>query len=160
MAAKALFAGTDGINSTTVRFDAQSSRLPAGSIVTWQFGDGSEANGQQVEHVYAEPGIYTATLRVSTPLGLSDSEAITVNAGVPLVSEIRPSNTTFSEGIIGVELHLRRGLLYRLQRAERLGDRWVDIDSVLGNGDTATFPLSLPNDSTSGFWRIVASPPG
>ncbi len=49
--------------------------LSRGEIASWQwnFGDGATSTEQNPSHTYAEPGIYTVTLNVSTPAG-SDTE--------------------------------------------------------------------------------------
>lgn len=53
---------------------------PDGAIVawTWTFGDGGTASGANVEHTYAAPGTYTATLTVRDDLGATASDTATV----------------------------------------------------------------------------------
>ncbi|MBP8002546.1 MAG: VCBS repeat-containing protein [Chloroflexi bacterium] len=45
--------------------------VTAGSnvVYTWAFGDGQTATGATVSHVYANPGVYTATVTASNSLG-------------------------------------------------------------------------------------------
>lgn len=50
----------------------------------WSFGDGSPATGASsaniaVDHVYADPGVYTAALTVTDPQGAADTEQIVIN---------------------------------------------------------------------------------
>lgn len=61
-------------------FDQNGQVLPAGATFVWDFGDGTTATGQVVEHVYAALGDYDVTLTVqgastsaqaSTSLGLT-----------------------------------------------------------------------------------------
>ena len=56
---------TTAVNAAAT-FDASGSS-PAGLITNyqWDFGDGTSANGQTVQHTYTSPGSYTATLTVS-----------------------------------------------------------------------------------------------
>ena len=56
---------TTAVNAAAT-FDASGSS-PAGLITNyqWDFGDGTSANGQTVQHTYASPGSYTVTLTVS-----------------------------------------------------------------------------------------------
>lgn len=58
-----------------VAFDAGASRDPDGTVAsyTWEFGDGETETtlGPVIEHVYARPGAYTATLRVADAAGCS-----------------------------------------------------------------------------------------
>ncbi len=61
-------------------FDASKSIDPDNDILNyfWNFGDGSTDIGEKVQHTYAYPGHYTATLTVSDK-ELSDSEVITID---------------------------------------------------------------------------------
>jgi PKD repeat protein len=53
---------------------------PGSQIVEhiWSMGDGSEAAGVLVQHVYAAPGVYNVTLRVTDDQGLSSSSTLQV----------------------------------------------------------------------------------
>lgn len=61
---------------------------------TWDFGDGTTANGSPTTHRYTRGGTYTVTLRVTTDAGLTatSSRAITVSTTLPAGS----ANFTFS----------------------------------------------------------------
>ncbi len=69
--------------------------VTAGSnvVYTWAFGDGQTATGATVSHVYANPGIYTATVTASNSLGqLIATTQVTIMAPVyqqylPLISK-------------------------------------------------------------------------
>ena len=54
-------------------FDGSASTDQDGSIAKyeWNFGDGQSATGAKVDHSYAKPGTYTATLTVSDEIGCS-----------------------------------------------------------------------------------------
>lgn len=48
------------------------SNVPEGTVVAsyaWDFGDGEKGQGEQVDHVYDEPGEYTITLTVTDSAG-------------------------------------------------------------------------------------------
>jgi hypothetical protein len=58
---------------TLFSFDASASSSPAGTEIceyAWSFGDGAEATGPRVDHIYTEPGRYAVTLRVTIDAGL------------------------------------------------------------------------------------------
>ena len=70
--------------------------VPGGVIgtFTWDFGDGTTANGSPTTHRYTRGGTYTVTLRVTTDAGLTatTSRSITVSTTLPAGS----ANFTFS----------------------------------------------------------------
>ncbi|WP_423744364.1 PKD domain-containing protein (plasmid) [Haladaptatus sp. SPP-AMP-3] len=55
--------------------------------VKWAFGDGTNATGANVTHVYAAPGKYTVTLTASDAAGNEGTDAVTVT-----VSDVTPPN--------------------------------------------------------------------
>ena len=62
--------------------------FPAGShTVVWNFGDGATANGLTATHAYADNGVYTATLTVTSPAQLAgkDTMLVTVSNVAPTV---------------------------------------------------------------------------
>jgi PKD repeat protein len=82
---------------TAVAFNAGGSTDP-GSTDTlsynWDFGDGTTANGINVNHVYADEGDYTVTLLVDDGDGGTDSESLTVtvnNAPPVAVANANPN---------------------------------------------------------------------
>lgn len=72
---------TSPTTSMTVTFDATASSDRDDDIQNylWDFGDGTTAQGQVVEHQYGESGNYTATLQVEDGVGNIDSTATTLN---------------------------------------------------------------------------------
>jgi len=58
---------TSTVSNATVHFDAGTSADSDGTITSyaWNFGDGTTGNGQILDHTYANPGTYTATLTVT-----------------------------------------------------------------------------------------------
>jgi len=53
--------------------------------VIWTFGDGNTGEGVTVEHTYEEPGLYTVTVDITSPIGCKTS------ASFPSVVNILPS---------------------------------------------------------------------
>ncbi len=66
----------------TLTFDGSASYDPDGTIVSynWNFGDGTSASGQVVNHVYSLAGTYTVTLTVTDNGGLTaqDTALVTI----------------------------------------------------------------------------------
>ena len=48
---------------------------PAGLIASWDFGDGTTANGYNLKHTYASPGSYTVTLKVEKDANCKDQRS-------------------------------------------------------------------------------------
>jgi PKD repeat protein len=83
------------IDTTTVNtndvitFDASKSTDPQNDIRSyfWDFGDGTQAEGETVYHTYSDNGVYTVTLTVEDAAGHTATAAIeiTVNNVAPIV---------------------------------------------------------------------------
>ena len=55
---------------TRCRFQVgDASKLAAGTVYTWNFGDGQSATGADVDHVYLAMGKYTVALTAQVPQG-------------------------------------------------------------------------------------------
>lgn len=74
-----------GIAPLTVTFRGTGSTDTDGSVVAWDwvFSEGDSATGSVVNHNYARPGTYTATLRVTDNSGLSSSSSVTITVLAP-----------------------------------------------------------------------------
>lgn len=69
------------VAGSPMTFDASDSHSPDGEIqqVVWEFGDGNEAVGMEVEHTYDEPGEYEVTVEVDDGVeSASGSFSVTV----------------------------------------------------------------------------------
>ncbi|MFT3970690.1 MAG: PKD domain-containing protein [Micropruina sp.] len=68
----------------TVNVDASTSTDPDGALATyaWNFGDGATGTGVTASHTYAVAGVYTITLTVTDPQGLTDTISKSVTADV------------------------------------------------------------------------------
>ena len=86
----------------TVSFNGSRSTDPDGSIASyeWDFGDGTTATGPQANHVYDEPGAYTARLTVTDDDGATtiDSVTIVVESNDPPMPSPTASSTTVEPG--------------------------------------------------------------
>lgn len=61
--------------------------LPAGTQFEWDFGDGTTATGEAIEHTFAAGGVYDVTLVVTLPNGTSDAITTSVEvAGSEILS--------------------------------------------------------------------------
>ena len=74
----------------TLRFLAQAEDPEAGPLTfAWTFGDGTTAEGAQVEHEYAEDGTYTVIVTVYDDTGASASREIQVQVPLAPVLQAR-----------------------------------------------------------------------
>ena len=86
-----------------VTFDASRSADSDGNIVkyNWDFGDGTQGEGKQVTHAYAEPGSYEVRLNVSdnsaTASGTVEDIMIAI-VNAPPVPEAGPDQDAFCGG--------------------------------------------------------------
>jgi len=72
-----------GVLGVPLSFDGTGSSDPDGDALTyaWTFGDGESGSGATPSHTYGATGVFTATLTVTDPGQLSDSDEATVNIG-------------------------------------------------------------------------------
>ncbi len=93
---------TSGNNSPlTVAFTGNATDPNNNSLAyTWNFGDGNQANGKNVNHTYQNKGQYTATLQVSDGSLTTVSAPIKIVVGqVPVIQSTSPANnSTFRAG--------------------------------------------------------------
>lgn len=64
-----------------VAFDADATRLACGLSMrsaSWTFGDGRKAEGRQVRHAFARPGMYRVTLKVKDTADRTDEDEVTI----------------------------------------------------------------------------------
>ncbi len=78
-----------------VRFDAGASRDGDGKLVdyVWDLGDGIQARGQTVEHIYKAPGRYEVILGVTDDAGVGNShgeDRLSVRVNAPPVADAGP----------------------------------------------------------------------
>ncbi|MBL7922924.1 MAG: gliding motility-associated C-terminal domain-containing protein [Bacteroidia bacterium] len=61
---------TEGCNPVTVQFSS-TSQTTAGSVYTWDFGDGNDGSGSPASHTYHQDGMYDVNLQVTDANGCS-----------------------------------------------------------------------------------------
>ena len=74
-----------GTAPLTVNFSAAGSSDTDGTIerYEWDFGDGDNGSGEQVQHAYTAPGTYTANLTVTDDDGDSGTDDVTITVSSP-----------------------------------------------------------------------------
>ena len=98
---------TAGEAPLAIQFDGSGSAAIDHPIVSysWDFGDGSAAEGSQVSHSYIEPGTYQATLTVTDEIGLTAQATRTIVVSPPPVppSAVISSSSTAGEAPLAVQ---------------------------------------------------------
>lgn len=86
--------GNTGPPPFQVNFDGSGSRAASGEVIVqylWSFGDGSSAQGAQVQHIYPA-GVFQAVLKVIDNMGASASATVTISvANKPPVAVLSAS---------------------------------------------------------------------
>ncbi len=67
---------------------------------SWDFGDSSSANGQNVGHTYAEPGSYNVTLTATSDVNCSNEQSITITINPSPVSNFTASSTCLGQATV------------------------------------------------------------
>ena len=125
----------------------------------WDFDDGSEGEGEEIEHTFFTPGYYIVTLTVTDPGGLSDKQIIHAN-----IPGDDPSNSK-PEAIISAE---RFNLLRPYTTVEVSGSQSFDpdgdpleliwrADSIEGHLHATELQLDLADDNFSQQARLTVS---
>ena len=96
----------DGLS--TFRFDAGLSAGPDGALddgarFEWQFGDGNQATGREVEHHYKAAGVYTTTLTVIDAGGARDVTTSQVRIAGPELVRLNPDDGALMAVAFGEE---------------------------------------------------------
>lgn len=129
----------------TVRLSGAASYDVDGQIAAWRwdFGDGAQASGATVEHAYAEPGAYVATLRVLDDAGVGNSaaeDAVTVTINAPPVAAFAAQPRPLAVGEVGVF----DGAGSTDPDGEILSYSWDFGDGSLGEGPVVDYAWRTP----------------
>ncbi len=135
-----------GDEGREITFDASASYDPDGYIVsyTWNFGDGTTAEGKVVTHAYADNGVYTVTLTVKDNAGATDTD--TVTATIYNVAPTADANGPYS-GSVGEEITFT-GSASDPGTADTLTYTWDFGDGSTATGQTVTHAYSQPGNYT------------
>ena len=91
------------LQSEVITLDASNSVDPDGEVTSyrWALGDGTEKNGEVIEHIYGESGEFDVTLRVSDNAGNSATitDTVTVYAEPNAQFEYSPQEPTTSDAV-------------------------------------------------------------
>jgi PKD repeat protein len=91
------------LQSEVITLDASNSVDPDGEVTSyrWALGDGTEKNGEVIEHIYGESGEFDVTLRVSDNSGNSATitDTVTVYAEPNAQFEYSPQEPTTSDAV-------------------------------------------------------------
>jgi N-acetylmuramoyl-L-alanine amidase/PKD repeat protein len=129
--------------TASITFDGSKSSDADGSVssYTWDFGDGSSANGQKPSHAYAKAGTYNVKLIVKDNLGLESAPVTTtatITADETSQYQANTSIITNSTNIIGytevsvtqlVSLFVSRGS-GKVERATRLAPIYIKYGKI------------------------------
>lgn len=125
--------------------------VPAGANVSWDFGDGAGLqSGPEIEHIYARPGSYEATLRLVRAGRLSEYKADVI---VSRTSQLLPPLAVFPSlrrdtGATGVPPGQVRVVASIAQPAgETLAARWRLRNGPAFKGESISFNLK-PGEHT------------
>lgn len=117
------------INGMPVTFTSTSTDPDGGWIVNWywEFGDGTNATGEVVDHTYAVDGVYTVTLNVTDNDGLTNDIAVDITVVDWLHGGTYPD-------LVG-----KAAWPQKRQLKEYWGDRTNELYAMVGNptGDDA-----------------------
>jgi hypothetical protein len=141
---------TAGAAPLAVTFTAS----PGADSYTWAFGDGSAGMGRIAEHVYAEPGAYTAVVTARWHDG-SVSQAETVVTAYRISLAI-PATATYRQRVV-----LRASVVPALVGAPLALVRGGEVvaRAATGRGGTATFALRASSPGPYGvrFGEIASA---
>ncbi len=76
----------------------------------WDFGDGVRAGGEAISHTYTQPGAYTATVTVTDPGGLKDTDSVQITVSAISGSGGAPPSGSPPQGGVEGESSTRPGL--------------------------------------------------
>ncbi len=112
------------VDNLTTSFSGQDSNDPDGTITlfSWNFGDNTNGTGVQVQHTYASPGTFNATLTVTDSLGTTATitKEVRVTGNDVIITSVSPDfavTDTITDNItVRGENFLAAGLTVNLER--------------------------------------------
>jgi hypothetical protein len=102
LTAQAQWDSTDGNTApATFLFEADAEGGTEPYTFQWDFGDGQQAIGRNIEHTYENPGTYTATLTVTDATGQSASDTTSSIQVIPAPTTEPPPTTNVTTNQTG-----------------------------------------------------------
>ena len=131
---------TDGTIPLTVNFDGSTSTDPEDSALSynWNFGDGTNAQGAIVSHMYTSSGSFTVTLTVTDNMGAAASATTTINSETPAAFTIELGEVEIDNNWVRVDI------------TEQFNNPII-VAGPPGTNDSAPCVIRLRNVSTTGF---------
>ncbi len=112
----------------------------SGSLkITWSFGDGTVANGANVTHAYATPGLYLVNVSATDPSGRGAMASVYVRA-------VAPATSTSAAGVPEWEA----GLLIAAAGVAAFLVGWVLPRRARGREEGSPAPEPTPTEETAG----------
>ncbi len=137
--------GTGGNAPLTLQFDGSQSTIPNGSIssYTWDFGDGTTANGATTSHTFPA-GTFDVCLIVTGDNGSSASTNLTINSGSLLSLQAEDAN--ISNGAIESNHQGFNETGFVNLNPTSSSIEWNNVDGASGGPTTVTIRYALGNN--------------
>ncbi|MCC5841282.1 MAG: DUF2341 domain-containing protein [Opitutales bacterium] len=147
-----------GLLPLEVDFSVHRSRIKTGESLqgaTWDFGDGSPtATGENVTHIFTDPGDFTVTLALTDTAGGVSTDSIILSVGVPLPGiTTHPEPQTLPVG----------GTLTLATQADGYGTlvyQWTRNGDPLAGQESATLTISNAQTADAGLYRLKVTNAG
>jgi len=126
---------TDGIAPLTIQFDGMGSFDPDGSIrrYEWDFGDGDEGVGSQIQHTYSDAGAFEATLTVTDQRGGRSSASVEIDVRATNALPVAAFSVYPSPAFPGQGVQFGAGASYDPD-GEIVSYEWAYGDGATGRG--------------------------
>jgi len=131
----------NGVTKVDIEFNASKSFDLDGEITnyTWNFGDGTTADGVKTTHSYLTNGNYTVTLTVTDNEGNTDTE--TTYANIIQSTQIKTSNTSKKEIENKFNITLTKQFYSYDADGDNLVDTFVDPNNILKSVHTGNINI-------------------
>ncbi|UCG68065.1 MAG: PKD domain-containing protein, partial [Thermoplasmata archaeon] len=154
-----------------VIFDGSGSYDPDGVIVdySWDFDDGNFGSGENPNHIYYDPGVYTVTLTVTDDDGATDQDSCTITVNPKPPQPPPPINLVEGWNLISFPYSVNDTSLETvLSSIDGKYDRVQYFDSSDSADPWKHYNVNKPGhlndldqlDNKMGFWIYVTDPSG
>jgi PKD repeat protein len=147
----AQFTSTQGADNESIIFNASASTSATGTITQWlwNFGDGSTASGEIVQHAFRSAGTFPVTLTVIDSIGASNSttQNVTISQGALPTATILTSPTN---PVIGQSVNFNASTSRPAPGRTIRSFEWDFGDGTRGTGATTTHAYA-----TTGTFTVI-----